>query len=814
MPTAATRKVLRVGDVISVPATTFGQAWAKGKWPSDWHKKKIEGTVVGRAGDKWSLRFPDEDDDKADPWTVTLGRKDITFVSHPQQTAVEVEEDDEEAEPEDGAQTDSSEDELDGGDTFFQEEPDHTIIMTGKKAQKIDLSGKWTPADDFSIDQRTISQVQGKEAPVLKLNNGNYHSASLFQLGLHFLPVLFLTAMATEMTLAGERLYKDGNNDFKNWNVTVDDLYQWIGVWMYFLAFPMAGERRAYWQEPPGGWGPRHRLADFLRLGGNGEKSVRWFEKMEQTFKLPTDDKRKDDPFKPTRRWWEALRDAFYSAISPSWILTLDESMVKWMGIGMPGLMVILRKPTPIGLELHTLCCAMCGILVWFEVYEGKVAMEKAEYCDQYGKSVALCLRMTKKFYGQGKVVIADSWFGSVVSAVALYLKGVFCVMNVKTATTNFPKDELMAEVDEIKGKTPEARKARRERRGKAVAFSQTVKCGTDKQCTLLAAGHNKKKPLLVISTYGTMLPADDHNKTWKVNQADGSVELHSLKTPQPEVHALYRLWMNVVDLHNKLRQGVVSMADVWGTVSWEKRHFAEGLGFWEVNVFKAFIYFFRGPESKHQKMQHGDFRARLAFAFMTLGKATYPADGAGSSTADASTPAVGGCVPGTVPLPGGKHEYESWRGRGPKTCNYCGHLCYQKCKTCEDNDVGTFYVCGKLSKRKDQCINAHRNGETCNHGNFDMTSPGKRKMKEAQAKRKDAAAMETQADDESSDDENGIPIGTMGSPRLAAKAKKQRKEAKAAAKAAQQAEEAKFEAEKAALARLARSMKRAMDKA
>ena len=36
--------------------------------------------------------------------------------------------------------------------------------------------------------------------------------------------------------------------------------------------------------------------------------------------------------------------------------------------------------------------------------------------------------------------------------------------------------------------------------------------------------------------------------------------------------------------MHNYLQQGVVSMADVWLTKQWPERHFAEGLGFWEVN--------------------------------------------------------------------------------------------------------------------------------------------------------------------------------------------------------------------------------------
>ena len=62
-------------------------------------------------------------------------------------------------------------------------------------------------------------------------------------------------------------------------------------------------------------------------------------------------------------------------------------------------------------------------------------------------------------------------------------------------------------------------------------------------------------------------------------------------------------------------------MADAWGTVSWEKRHFAEGLGFWEVNVFRCLIYLFPGPWSNYQKMSHGEFRKRCACAMLTLGK-------------------------------------------------------------------------------------------------------------------------------------------------------------------------------------------------
>jgi hypothetical protein len=207
------------------------------------------------------------------------------------------------------------------------------------------------------------------------------------------------------------------------------------------------------------------------------------------------------------------------------------------------------------------------------------------------------------------------------------------------------------SDVGEIKGTGADAKKARRERRGKQISFTQRVKLGA-KELILLAAGHNKKVPLLLICTAFTMLAGKTHNKVWKVNEADASVSLHEIKTAQPEAHALYRLWMNIVDVHNKLRQGVISMADVWPTTDWAKRHFAEGIGFWEVNVFKAIIYFY--PQYRH--IDHGEFRARLAWAFMTLGMVPYPEDASAGSASSSATPATG-TLP-SAPLPGGEHQW------------------------------------------------------------------------------------------------------------------------------------------------------------
>ena len=789
MPPAA-KKALKVADTVSVKATVFGIDWAKQTYPTEWHLRRLEGTVVGKDGAKWRLEFPD--DESGTPFEIKLARGDITFVSRPTEPApVHVEAADEDSEDEEQPEApladSSDDDDDDDNDHFFNEEPDHTV-KTGKKADAaIDISNAWVRDDAFCQDQRA-KFTMSKDAP--KLNIPHSPDMSLFDLGCLFLPMLFLDLMALCMQTRGRAMADKDKRFTAAWTVTRDDLLQWIGVWLYMLAFHQDGSRRAFWEEPAGGYGPRHRLQAWLSLGQNGEKGVTWFEGMEACFTLPQYEMgehgfKPNDPFTKTRKFWDCLRLAFFAAVTASWLLVLDESMVQWMGRGMPGLMVILRKPTPIGLELHTMCCALSGILVWFEVYEGKEAMEKAKYCDMYGKSIALSLRLTEKFHGSGRVLVADSWFGSVACAIALATKNIFAVMNVKTATKNFPKDELMAEVDEIKGKTPEAREARRARRGKSAAFTQMVQIGGGRNVTLLAAGNNKKIPLLLICTAFTMLPGEEHNKTWKVNNADGSIELRSLKTEQPEVHALYRLWMNVVDIHNKLRQGVVSMADVWGTTSWDKRHFAEGLGFWEVNVYKAFVNF---CSTSSKKMPHGEFRKRIAWAFLTLGKEPYPAK------ANSATPASGAGPSGTnpgggglpeAPLPGATHTYVKTPGTSGKTCAYCGEKAYQKCATCETLFGVPYPVCGARSKRGMDCMKKHTDGEPCQHATFDMTSPAKRSMKAEAARRKAKRAGSDTEDGSDGSDSDGDANG-LNSPADGTRSrKKAKKEAKAAAEAA-----------------------------
>eukprot|EP00965_Chrysotila_dentata_P020667 684307-Pleurochrysis_carterae.AAC.3 len=164
--------------------------------------------------------------------------------------------------------------------------------------------------------------------------------------------------------------------------VTNENTIQWIGVWYCMLAFPQPGDRRAYFNKYVA-FGSVHNLEEPLRLGASYErtKGIKWFENMHLVFALPVHtDGEVGDPFQAVLCMWDICRSVFLANVLPSWLLFVDELMVKWVCRKMPGPMVVPRKPTLMGLELHTVCCAVSGILVNFEIYEGKERMEAKQF--------------------------------------------------------------------------------------------------------------------------------------------------------------------------------------------------------------------------------------------------------------------------------------------------------------------------------------------------------------------------------------------------------------------------------------------------
>jgi hypothetical protein len=177
-------------------------------------------------------------------------------------------------------------------------------------------------------------------------------------------------------------------------------------------------------------------------------------------------------------------------------------------------------------------------------------------------------------------------------------------------------------------------------------------------------------------------------------------------------MHATYHETFHIVDDHNELRQGEAAMADVWGTRDWADRHFAEGIGLWEVNVYKAAVAF------QGVTYHHSEFRKRLALEFLTLGKHEWGKPLVQSTT---ETPAQ--------PGPSMEHKFVplsqlTGKQNHAKLCGYCGtESAYMICTMCfPDVTQCTYAICNANTGRA--CINEHCSGVLPRHTGHKVKLP------------------------------------------------------------------------------------------
>ena len=69
--------------------------------------------------------------------------------------------------------------------------------------------------------------------------------------------------------------------------------------------------------------------------------------------------------------------------------------------------------------------------------------MSKKEFVKEYVATAATVLCLTDEYYGTGRIVAANSWFGLVKSANALMQKELYANMLVKAAQKGFLRDQL-----------------------------------------------------------------------------------------------------------------------------------------------------------------------------------------------------------------------------------------------------------------------------------------------------------------------------------------------------------------------------------
>ena len=90
-------------------------------------------------------------------------------------------------------------------------------------------------------------------------------------------------------------------------------------------------------------------------------------------------------------------------------MLTVDETMVKWSGLGPVHLTYMPRKPVPLGIQFKVACCGETGVLLHAEVVDGAEKDRRKRYVDEYKPSTACTLRLTEHWWGTRRVVVGDA---------------------------------------------------------------------------------------------------------------------------------------------------------------------------------------------------------------------------------------------------------------------------------------------------------------------------------------------------------------------------------------------------------------------
>eukprot|EP00798_Chlamydomonas_sp_ICE-L_P002138 gene2138-18187_t len=284
-----------------------------------------------------------------------------------------------------------------------------------------------------------------------------------------------------------------------------------------------------YWQVPRDPLEPEFHFGSIM--------SKNYFDEIVAALTLPPPEvSRRNDPFGPVRTWLTECNKAWQEAALAGTMLIPDETMIFWTGLG-GHLTYMPRKPTPLGICLKSLADTS-RIVFNVELVEGKEQDSLKEFYAEYGATLATTLRLCKPWFGSGRQILADSWFGSVKCCLEMYSCGLFCIMSVKTAHKGFPKGKIKA------------------------ALKERGSCGTS----------NPGKAAV--------------RKRVRINKGE-KVVLH-YRLEQPQMFEAYRSNFNAIDCADRLALGPNSIIEVWKTKNVHHRIFAATLAMCEQNAYQA----------------------------------------------------------------------------------------------------------------------------------------------------------------------------------------------------------------------------------
>ncbi len=308
-----------------------------------------------------------------------------------------------------------------------------------------------------------------------------------------------------------------------------------------------------------------------------------------------------DDPWNPIRGLINDFNKNRLDSLLASCIVVLDESMSPFcpqttkngIGLGMeiPHLSFVPRKPKPLGHELKNSACSHTCIMMHIELQEGAKLMATKKYVRRLGKAPAKVMRMVTGALGidepdtddsdksskvhknrkHVKVILGDADFGSIRAAVAVKKEtGREVIFVIKNQATGFPKKWLLARLKYA-----------------PAGMSLVLTCTID-GVELVAVGYkyNYSKVLFFLMTKdaGSTLRGTPYEQ--KFTDSNGC----QAKRLIPRMIALSRYfkYCDRIDVHNHARQHCLALEEKWVTQDAYFRFVTTIFGICVVDSFNA----------------------------------------------------------------------------------------------------------------------------------------------------------------------------------------------------------------------------------
>jgi len=405
---------------------------------------------------------------------------------------------------------------------------------------------------------------------------------------------LKLTTELTSAALVSQRLRP----------TSAGEVLKFFGILILVTRFQF-GSRADLWATAP-----RSKHMPAPAYGARTSMSRHRFDTMWLALRFsrqPTGGPSTDDASGERYRW--ALINDFVSSINdyrgahvtPGDTICVEESMVKWYGlggawisIGLPMYVSIDRKPEN-GCEIQNAACERSGIMLRLHLVTTTADQHAHLSADKSRllHGTAVLHRLVGPWAGTGRIVCADSHFASVEAALSLKAAGLRFIGVVKTAHRRFPMASLAArELGE---------------RGDWVSMVHNGASGSPEVLAVQWADRNRR---YFVATAGSARAGGARERLrWR--QVDGGAERVAVSVPQPEVAEIYYGFCAQIDRHNRCRQDDLRLEHKLGTHDWSQRVNRSLLGICIVDSWLLHAGA-RGPASLKQAAFYKDLASGL----------------------------------------------------------------------------------------------------------------------------------------------------------------------------------------------------------